>query len=118
MIPPPPFSKTKTIKKIPLNAPLQAGSEPVIIYNTKPPAGAPAPPGWDAAAAAAAERLQAALNPGGRLFSRQLALSSEGASTPLADFLQVRIGVWLGDEWKTPGPCRPSWRSVVREPPR
>ncbi|EFN57384.1 hypothetical protein CHLNCDRAFT_142788 [Chlorella variabilis] len=63
-----------------------AGSSPVLVYNTKlGGAGAGAGP---EAAAAAVDRLQAALNPTGAIMSRQLQLSREEASDALAEFLQ------------------------------
>ena len=56
------------------------------MYNTKlGGAGAGAGP---EAAAAAVDRLQAALNPTGAIMSRQLQLSREEASDALAEFLQ------------------------------
>lgn len=71
----------------------QAGSEAVIIYNTKP-GGSLASSGadWEQRAGGVVERLQRVLNPRGVLASRQMRLSSEAASTPLAEFLQVGLG--------------------------
>ena len=59
----------------------------MLVYNTKAPAGASGNPGW--APDAVVERLQGVLNPDGHLFWRQMELADSGASTPLAEFLQV-----------------------------
>ncbi|GAB4823876.1 hypothetical protein N2152v2_010922 [Parachlorella kessleri] len=67
----------------------QAGSEPVLVYNTKPPAGASGNPGW--APDTVVQRLQGVLNPDGHLFWRHMELADLGASTPLAEFLQESV---------------------------